>query len=107
MSCIIFPTKYREGVSRILMEAAAMEIPIITNENVGCSQLVIHGKNGFLSNPDSFDSLLLHTQNFLDMDYTERKAMGQSGRRHMADSFDEKLVIEVYRATIHRIFGNL
>lgn len=38
--CRVFPSYYREGFSRILMEACAMERPIITTDNVGCREVV-------------------------------------------------------------------
>ena len=33
-SCLVFPSFYNEGISRILLEAAAMAKPIITTDNV-------------------------------------------------------------------------
>ena len=54
-SVIVLPS-YREGTPRICLEAMAIGRPIITTNAPGCRQL-INGKNGFLSEPKSAQSL--------------------------------------------------
>lgn len=44
---VILPS-WREGLSRSLVEAAAMERPIITTDVPGCSDVVEHGRSGLL-----------------------------------------------------------
>jgi glycosyltransferase involved in cell wall biosynthesis len=39
---------YREGTPRSVLEAMAMEMPIITTNAPGCKETVVDGKNGFL-----------------------------------------------------------
>ncbi len=46
--CFIFPSFYHEGIPRCLLEAASMEVPIITSRTTGCREVVEDGKNGFL-----------------------------------------------------------
>ena len=46
-SVYVLPS-YREGVPRTVLEAMAMERPIITTDANGCRETVIHGYNGFL-----------------------------------------------------------
>jgi len=45
---ITLPSCYPEGVPRSLLEAMAMEKPIVTTDNIGCREVVEHGRNGFL-----------------------------------------------------------
>ena len=45
--CVVLPS-YREGVPRTLLEAAAMGLPIVTTNAVGCRDAVDDGKSGFL-----------------------------------------------------------
>ena len=59
-TCIVLPS-YREGTSRVLLEAAAMGRPIITTDVPGCREIVEHGKNGFLCKPK--DKLDLEKKN--------------------------------------------
>jgi len=44
---VVLPS-WREGLSRALIEAAAMELPIITTDVSGCRDVVDHGINGLL-----------------------------------------------------------
>ncbi len=42
---------YREGVPRVLMEAAAMNLPIVASDIPGCREVVTHGVTGLLCPP--------------------------------------------------------
>ena len=45
--CIVLPS-YREGLSRVLLEAGSLEKPIVTTDVPGCKDVVDDGVNGFL-----------------------------------------------------------
>ncbi len=45
------PTYYREGVPRVLLEAASMSLPLIATRRPGCDEIVMEGRNGFLVPP--------------------------------------------------------
>lgn len=45
------PTYYREGIPKVLLEAAASGLPIITSDLPGCRDVVRQGYNGFLITP--------------------------------------------------------
>ena len=47
-SDIVLLPSWREGLSRSLIEAAAMSKPIITTDTPGCKDIVEHGINGLL-----------------------------------------------------------
>ncbi|HFK1789146.1 glycosyltransferase family 4 protein [Bacillus pacificus] len=47
----IFPSFYREGVPRAVLEAMSMGRPIITTDSPGCRETVKDGINGFLVEP--------------------------------------------------------
>jgi glycosyltransferase involved in cell wall biosynthesis len=46
-----FPTEYREGVPRALLEAALAGLPIVTTKMPGCTDVVRDGWSGFLVPP--------------------------------------------------------
>lgn len=48
-----FPSYYREGVPKSLIEASACGLPIITTDSVGCRDTVVHKKNGYIVRPHS------------------------------------------------------
>jgi glycosyltransferase involved in cell wall biosynthesis len=43
-----FPSYYREGLPKSLIEACAVGRPIVTTSSIGCKDCVIDGYNGFL-----------------------------------------------------------
>ena len=43
-----FPSYYREGIPKSLIEACAIGRPIVTTNSVGCKECVIDNHNGFL-----------------------------------------------------------
>lgn len=99
-SCLVFPSYYREGISRILMEAASMETPIITTDNVGCRDLVEDGITGFLSEPRNVGDLVAKIKSFLAMENEDKYVMGKLGRKRMVKNFEENLIISEYLKTI-------
>ena len=79
--CIIFPSFYREGVPRSLIESAAMGKPILTTKNVGCKDIVEDGYNGYLAKPEDIEDMLGIVEKFLDLSEEEKKLMGLNGRK--------------------------
>jgi glycosyltransferase involved in cell wall biosynthesis len=51
------PTKYGEGVPKVLIEAAACGKPLVGSNTSGCREIIFDGLNGFLSEPGNIDSL--------------------------------------------------
>jgi glycosyltransferase involved in cell wall biosynthesis len=94
--CVVLPTYYREGVPRVLLEAAAMAIPAITSDGPGCRDAVDHGATGLLCEPRSIDSLTAAMERMLGMTPDERARMGLAGRRKMALQFREEIVHRAY-----------
>jgi glycosyltransferase involved in cell wall biosynthesis len=94
--CVVLPTYYREGVPRVLLEAAAMAIPAITSDGPGCRDAVDHGATGLLCEPRSIDSLTAAMELMLGMTPDERARMGSAGRRKMALQFREEIVHRAY-----------
>lgn len=95
-SCVVLPSSYGEGVSRILLEAGAMSTPIITTHNRGCSDVVIDGYNGFLCRPNDASHLIDQILAFISLDSEARDMMGKNGRKFVAENFDVNFIIEFY-----------
>ncbi len=100
--CVVLPS-YREGTPRSLLEAAAMEKPIITTNAVGCREVVDDGVNGFLCKLRSVDDLVTQIEKIIHLTEQEKKKMGQAGRMKMLAEFDEKIVIQKYLDVIESI----
>ncbi|MEO7602155.1 MAG: glycosyltransferase family 4 protein [Sphingomicrobium sp.] len=103
--CAVLPSYYREGVPRILLEAAAMAIPVIAADSVGCRDAVKPGETGFLCAPRSAQSLADAMQRIAGMTDAERLAMGLAGRAWMERDFDEAVVHQAYREALLGAFS--
>lgn len=98
--CVVLPSYYREGVPRILLEAAAMAIPVIAADSVGCRDAVKPGETGLLCAPRSAQSLADAMQRIAGMTDADRKAMGLAGRAWMERDFGEAVVHQAYREAL-------
>ena len=103
--CLVLPSYYREGVSRVLLEAASMAKPIITTDNVGCREVVEDGVNGFLCLPANPEDLEKKIEHFILMSKDERFHMGWAGRKKVLEQFDEKDIIRTYLDKINHFFA--
>lgn len=93
--CIVLPS-YREGLSRILLEAAAMERPIIASNVAGCKEVVEDNVSGFLCNPKDAVNLAACMEKIYLLEAEERQKMGKRGREIVLEKFEEKIIIENY-----------
>jgi glycosyltransferase involved in cell wall biosynthesis len=98
--CVVHPSYYREGVPRILLEAAASARPAITTDNIGCRDAVEPGVTGLLCRPRDVDSLGSAMRAMLDMPKADRERMGQAARELAVTRFDESIVLRKYLAVI-------
>lgn len=80
-----FPSYYREGVPKSLIEAAAMGRPIVTTDSIGCKDTVIDGYNGFLV-PVKDSDALVEKLTLLIEDGAFRQIMGINSRK-MAEKY--------------------
>lgn len=102
VDCVVLPS-YREGLSRVLLEAASMAKPIVTSNVAGCKDVVDDGVNGFLCDVKDASSLAKQMEKMITMTHEERKEMGKKGREKILHEFDERLVIEKYLESINNI----
>jgi glycosyltransferase involved in cell wall biosynthesis len=99
-SHIVCLPSYREGIPRILIEAAASGRPIVTTDAPGCRELVRPGVNGIIV-PSRDASSLAGALRFLIENPEARIAMGANNREVAVQEFSQELVIaqfmSVYR----------
>jgi glycosyltransferase involved in cell wall biosynthesis len=93
--CLILPS-YREGTSKIIMEAQALGRPIITTDVPGCNDLVIDGFNGFTCKVKNHNDLYLKLKKFINLSKDEKTIMSTNAYNYSINNFDEKLVINEY-----------
>lgn len=93
--CIVLPS-YREGFSRVLLEACAMGRPIITTDVPGCRDIVTDGVNGFLCQPRDAGSLTGAFRRFLDLDDRQYHEFAAAARARAVEDFDSRFVVRRY-----------
>jgi glycosyltransferase involved in cell wall biosynthesis len=71
---------YREGLPKVLVEAAACARPIVTTDVPGCREVVQHDVNGLLV-PMKNSSALAHALQTLIEDSSRREQFGSRGRQ--------------------------
>jgi glycosyltransferase involved in cell wall biosynthesis len=96
-SHIICLPSYREGIPRILIEAAASGRPIVTTDAPGCRELVRPGVNGIIV-PSRDTSSLANALRFLIEHPEIRVAMGDNNRQIAVQEFSQELVIAQFMA---------
>ena len=94
--CVVHPSWYREGLPRILLEAAASARPVVTTDNVGCRDALDPGVTGYLCESRDVASLTEALRAMIDLAPETRDAMGRAGRRLAESKFDERIVIDEY-----------
>lgn len=97
---------YREGLSKSLLEAAAMKLPIITTDVSGCREVVLDGFNGLLCAPKSKLSLEQVMLDMISLPEKTRHSMGVNGRLKVIEEFSDTIVINTYLDRIKTIKKN-
>ncbi len=92
--CVVLPS-YHEGMSNVLLEAAATGRPVITSNIPGCREAVIPGETGLLCAAQNTESLADAMKRFLSLSPAQRAQMGSKGRAYMGSRFDKKTVVEM------------
>lgn len=92
LASIICLPSYREGIPKVLIEAAACGRPIVTTDVPGCRDVVQHYVNGMLVPAQNVDVLALTIKVLLE-NSDLRVRMGDAGRKIVAH-FSQDVVIE-------------
>ena len=93
-SIVVLPS-YREGLPKVLCEAAACGIPVITTNVPGCSDAIIDEKTGILVPPRESEELSLAIISLLK-NPKRLKKMGEAGRRLAEEKYDIKKIVNTH-----------
>ena len=104
MNCLVLPS-YSEGYPNVILEAGAMELPVVATRVTGCSDAVVHEHTGLLTNPQDAHSLALAIERVL-YSPNECKAWGRQARDRCIQDFKPKTIwqgyADLYEALVHR-----
>jgi glycosyltransferase involved in cell wall biosynthesis len=99
---IILPS-YREGMSRSLLEAAAIGRPMLASHVPGNREIVCDGVNGLLFEVRSADAIASACERFINMSAEERRQMGEAARRTVEMQFSEEQVFKAYHDVLNEL----
>jgi glycosyltransferase involved in cell wall biosynthesis len=90
------PTFTHEGLPRSILEAMAMELPVVTTDIRGCREAVLDGVNGLIVPPRDSEQLATAFKTLL-RDPKRRKAYGRASRQRIEQEYDERFVFQRLR----------
>jgi len=101
-SIVCLPTRYKEGLPRLLVEAGACGRPVVATDIPGCRMILRDGENGLMIPPGDIPALVAALKTLIESPAL-RKEMGQHGRRIVEQEFSVTHIIartlDVYNQT--------
>jgi Glycosyltransferase len=87
---------HSEGMSNVMLEAAAMGLPLIASNIPGCKEIIENQKNGYTFTAGNEKELYDKIISFINLSYIEKKNMGLFSRKKVEKEFDRDIVIKNY-----------
>ncbi|CEG22028.1 N, N'-diacetylbacillosaminyl-diphospho-undecaprenol alpha-1,3-N-acetylgalactosaminyltransferase [Planococcus massiliensis] len=101
--CTIHPSYYPEGMSNVLLEAAASGRPIITTDRNGCREIVDNKVSGYIIEQKSTEDLIKKIEEFLKLSIDMKMKMGIEGRKKVEKEFNRSIIIHAYIEEINEV----
>lgn len=99
---LVLPTAYREGVPRVLLEAGAMQLPLVATDSPGCNEVAVPGESGLLVPVGDRAALIDAIRRLVD-DASLRAQLGNGARLRVVGAFDLALVARQYEELYERL----
>lgn len=90
MDVFVLPS-YREGFGVALMEAAAMNVPAITSNIIGCNEIIKDGYNGKLIAPKSIKELYSAMEQYIQ-DTSLLQRQSNEARNYVSEKYNQQIV---------------
>jgi glycosyltransferase involved in cell wall biosynthesis len=100
---LLFPSYYREGLPRVILEAAATGLPTVAFDVPGVREAVLDGTTGYLVPFRDVDGLIQKVRTLLENE-EKRLEMGCTARNMIERKFDIRAVKEHY-LNVYRELG--
>ena len=102
---VVLPTLYREGVPKVLIEAAATGRPLIGTDMPGCREIIQNNKNGMLIPPGDINALVTAISDLVNKP-EKRRVMGLNSRELFLSEFTLEHVISNTLELYKSLFAN-
>jgi glycosyltransferase involved in cell wall biosynthesis len=100
---LVFPSRGPESLSRVLLEACALGIPVAAMNTGGTPDIIVQGESGLLS---TTAAELARDVRALRADEALRQRLSVGGRRHIEERFDAAAVIQRIEALYRELIGD-
>ena len=94
-NALILPS-YHEGMSNVLLEAAATGRPVLASDIPGCRETFEEGITGLGFQPHNAEDLCEKIEKFINLTNDEKRVMGKKAREKIEKEFDRKIIVEKY-----------
>ena len=101
-SHVLIHPSYHEGLSNVLLEAAACGRPVLATDVYGCRETLVPGVSGITFEVKDSGALIQAIETLLSYSREERAQMGVQGRKHVEEIFDRNIVIKDYLEEIKK-----
>lgn len=99
---LVVQSSFTEGMPNVILEAAAMEIPVIATQVGGTAEIIEHNVSGILVRPGATEELASAVLNFL-----QDRMKHQDMARRAAHSVRQRFSYESRTGALIRIYDNL
>jgi len=99
LPCVVASDGDRDGIPNVILEASAMQLPVVSTHHSGIPEAVEHESTGLLVEPHAIAELTDALAKLLDEPAT-RADFGSAGRRLVAERFD----VEANVKHLHEMF---
>ncbi len=99
---VVLPS-YREGLSRVLIEATSSSKPIVATDVPGCNDIVIDDVNGYLCQAKDISSLAQAMEKMILISDTEFRTLSNNSFKIAKEKFNREIVNKIYLNKIEKL----
>jgi glycosyltransferase involved in cell wall biosynthesis len=92
---IFLLTSVYEGIPNVVLEAMAMELPVVATRSGGVDEVIEHGKDGFIAEVYNVDTIVQHLEQLI-VDKPFANQMGFAARKKILDHFTIERQVKVF-----------
>ena len=89
LDILVLSSLYKEGLPNVILEAMAMELPVVSSKLAGVPEVVVDGETGYMTEPGNADEIAKAVEKIFS-DKENYKKMAMNARKLMASKFDKK-----------------
>lgn len=110
MADVLVLPSYREGFPNVVLQAGAMELPVLATDISGCNEAIEPGLNGWLVPPRDIHALATAMSSILELPRGDLRQMGRAARMRIVERFERQAhwrrMLEFYCAVGKAVQGS-